>query len=162
MNAKTLRIMPCLMLLACCLGTPAVSGFYDPSIQRWVNRDPIGESGGRNLYKFVHNSPTRYIDPNGQFVFRLCQVMSCQRKINKWASDCKKNLPNCDNAEFDDEWPGQMKRAECLGFRKDLVKQCIDNADEMIKGCSGAVNPVPPPIIPWRDLWLARHPGASK
>jgi hypothetical protein len=71
MNAKTLRIMPCLVLLACCLGTPAVSGFYDPSIQRWVNRDPIGEKGGFNLYGFSGNVPTLKIDRDGRSPIHL-------------------------------------------------------------------------------------------
>ena len=39
--------------------------FYDPNLQRWPNRDPIGERGGMNLYRFVGNSPVRRIDPVG-------------------------------------------------------------------------------------------------
>jgi RHS repeat-associated protein len=30
--------------------------FYDPNLQRWPNRDPIGELGGFNLYGFVGNN----------------------------------------------------------------------------------------------------------
>jgi RHS repeat-associated protein len=36
--------------------------FYEPSFQRWVNRDPIGIKGGVNLYGFVQNRPNRTID----------------------------------------------------------------------------------------------------
>jgi len=39
--------------------------FYDPNLQRWVNRDPIQEVGGRNLYGFVDNSPASRVDPVG-------------------------------------------------------------------------------------------------
>jgi len=39
--------------------------FYDPNLQRWLNRDPIGEYGGINLYGFVNNNPLRYVDPYG-------------------------------------------------------------------------------------------------
>jgi RHS repeat-associated protein len=39
--------------------------FYDPTLQRWLNRDPIFEAGGINLYGFVRNQPTRRIDPFG-------------------------------------------------------------------------------------------------
>ncbi len=35
--------------------------FYDPNNQRWLNRDPIEERGGYNLYAFVDNNPR--IDP---------------------------------------------------------------------------------------------------
>jgi RHS repeat-associated protein len=39
--------------------------FYDPALQRWLNRDPLGETGGINLYEFVGNSPANYLDPLG-------------------------------------------------------------------------------------------------
>jgi len=32
---------------------------------KWPNRDPLEESGGLNLYTFVLNSPTRYVDRDG-------------------------------------------------------------------------------------------------
>ena len=41
--------------------------FYDPVNQRWLNRDPIEESGGANIYAFVGNSPTEQIDALGLF-----------------------------------------------------------------------------------------------
>jgi hypothetical protein len=28
---------------------------YDPTIQRWIQLDPIGEQGGLNLYGYVGN-----------------------------------------------------------------------------------------------------------
>jgi len=39
--------------------------YYNPSTGRWINRDPIEEDGGLNLYGFVGNSPLNYIDPLG-------------------------------------------------------------------------------------------------
>jgi RHS repeat-associated protein len=39
--------------------------FYDPATQRWLNRDPIGEAGGVNLYGYVGNNPIDLIDPFG-------------------------------------------------------------------------------------------------
>jgi RHS repeat-associated protein len=39
--------------------------FYDPLAQRWVNRDPIGEAGGINLYGFAGNVPVNCVDPFG-------------------------------------------------------------------------------------------------
>jgi RHS repeat-associated protein len=38
---------------------------YDPSLGRWLSRDPIGEAGGINLYGYVANHPTKLIDPLG-------------------------------------------------------------------------------------------------
>ena len=39
--------------------------FYDPNTQRWLNRDPIEERGGYNLYRAMLNSPSTRIDPLG-------------------------------------------------------------------------------------------------
>jgi RHS repeat-associated protein len=39
--------------------------FYSPGMSRWLNRDPIGEAGGVNLYQFVGNVPTSALDPLG-------------------------------------------------------------------------------------------------
>jgi len=39
--------------------------FYSPNWQRWLNRDPMGEEGGLNLYGYVGGDPIRYYDPLG-------------------------------------------------------------------------------------------------
>ena len=40
--------------------------FYRPDLGRWLNRDPIEEEGGENLYAFCDNSPILYIDILGE------------------------------------------------------------------------------------------------
>jgi len=45
--------------------------FYDPNLQRWLNRDPIGEDGGINLYEFLSNDPMYALDPYGLALFGL-------------------------------------------------------------------------------------------
>jgi uncharacterized protein RhaS with RHS repeats len=44
--------------------------FYEPSLQRWINRDPIAESGGINLYGFVGNDPANCVDQFGWLNYR--------------------------------------------------------------------------------------------
>jgi RHS repeat-associated protein len=39
--------------------------FYVPLLGRWINRDPIGESGGDNLYDFVKASTFNHVDSLG-------------------------------------------------------------------------------------------------
>ncbi len=39
--------------------------WYDPSSGRWISKDPIGISGGLNLYEFCGSNPVNFIDPGG-------------------------------------------------------------------------------------------------
>jgi RHS repeat-associated protein len=39
--------------------------YYDVQQARWLTRDPIGQSGGINLYGYVGNNPIGAVDPSG-------------------------------------------------------------------------------------------------
>jgi RHS repeat-associated protein len=39
--------------------------YYEPNYQRWLNRNPIQEAGGINLYQFVDNNPINEVDIDG-------------------------------------------------------------------------------------------------
>ena len=36
--------------------------YYSATLGRWINRDPIGDLGGANVYAYVGNSPTNRTD----------------------------------------------------------------------------------------------------
>ena len=44
--------------------------FYDPNLQRWLNRDPIFEKRGINLYTYARNSPVAYSDFLGLTLYK--------------------------------------------------------------------------------------------
>ncbi len=39
--------------------------YYDSTFQRWINRDPIGERGGIDLYQFLNNDSPNFFDSFG-------------------------------------------------------------------------------------------------
>src|SRR5688500_1474644 len=42
--------------------------YYDPKAGRFVGKDPVGFAGGDvNLYGYVFNAPTNFIDPFGLY-----------------------------------------------------------------------------------------------
>lgn len=76
------RIFLPLVVTAVLLSIISAKAFYDPSIGRWVNRDPLGDIAspvnkiyldgdvgemleGPNLYAFVRNNPVDNADPFG-------------------------------------------------------------------------------------------------
>jgi RHS repeat-associated protein len=42
--------------------------YYEPGLQRWINRDPIQERGGVNLFGFTYNTPINLFDRDGRVV----------------------------------------------------------------------------------------------
>ena len=45
--------------------------FYSPSLMRWLNRDPIEENGGKNLYLFCGGNPISNYDKDGCAYFAI-------------------------------------------------------------------------------------------
>ncbi|MBK9126274.1 MAG: hypothetical protein IPM13_00520 [Phycisphaerales bacterium] len=84
-----------LAVLAAFMVVDSALAYYNPSTGRFINRDPVGESGARmiqavaaragtgfiprdpmatgndNLYAFVRNSPPNLVDPDGQLPLDL-------------------------------------------------------------------------------------------
>jgi len=40
--------------------------YYNPETGTWLSKDPIGISGGLNLYTFCGNNPVMFVDPSGE------------------------------------------------------------------------------------------------
>jgi hypothetical protein len=47
------------------VASSSANGFYNPSQGRWLNRDPVQEYGGKNIYGCVDNAIANATDPLG-------------------------------------------------------------------------------------------------
>ena len=53
--------------------------YYNPQIGRFINEDPIGLTGGLNMYGFVDNNSLNYDDP-----FGLDKLKDFGEEMRKW------------------------------------------------------------------------------
>ena len=51
-----------IIFLGLFLSAQMASAWYSPPTQRWINRDPVEEAGGYNLYGFANNDPVDRLD----------------------------------------------------------------------------------------------------
>ena len=82
--------------------------YYNPSLGRWINRDPIEEEGGWNLYGFVKNIPIKLHDLHGL-------VDCCGHK------EYNKNSQCCINNKIENK------------ISDDAGEKCCSNEIEMIE-----------------------------
>jgi RHS repeat-associated protein len=54
---------------------------YDPVMGRWINRDPIEEQGGLNIYGSTNNSPLSIYDNLGLWVLKSNSDKNAARRI---------------------------------------------------------------------------------
>ena len=82
--------------------------FYSPQLGRWLSRDPIGETGGENLYLFVENQSLIHQDFAGlapnctqEEIERIADADPLINKILKiMAARKAKGLPKCNKPKL--------------------------------------------------------------
>ncbi len=81
--------------------------YYSPSLGRFINRDPIGEAGGQNLYGFVGNDPVNNWDYLGMTDHKKCQNPDdpecAEDKEDKEDKDDSEDIEAFDPFEVNDE-----------------------------------------------------------
>jgi RHS repeat-associated protein len=107
---------------------------YDPTLQRWLNRDPLAEPGheglrhgrssvhgaGPNLYAFVDNNPAESIDAFGMgglnyLGSRIYQQMKCEQQGGIWASPTQQEFGGNSGACVNNCMTARMYEASVLG-----------------------------------------------
>ena len=91
--------------------------FYAPALMRWLNRDPIGEQGGANLYGFCGNNPLGNYDFKGYAYFAV-------RKLSGFPFDLNSKMVHYLNGRFTDKHNIQILH-EHLFFQDGKFPQSI-------------------------------------
>jgi RHS repeat-associated protein len=104
--------------------------WYVPELQRWVNRDPIEERGGKNLYAFVGNDPIGLYDLDGRapplVIGGGLVVVTVGRVVVVLTIACF-SYPPCAKAAIDNAIEAAKKlRDLCRRTRRDCDKEWDD------------------------------------
>jgi RHS repeat-associated protein len=149
--------------------------FYDPNLQRWPNRDPIGEKDGINFYAMVRNNPIMLVDALGLLAGELCVRSNCKGQDLSRFTYLAEKEPPCeeDRAAGQDEGrkkprflpnPGECVDADAVYFPGGAIK--IGDLGAVDIDCSSVLKGhhfpfwgdgarwnygVPTPPVPWPD-----------
>jgi RHS repeat-associated protein len=102
---------------------------YDPSVGRWVSKDPILFDGdGPNLYAYVLNDPVNRIDSNGE------GFLDCGKAVAKYLEcigEGDRSLKNREdenacNPDAGHDKAIEQKRNRCEALRQKAFKACKD------------------------------------
>lgn len=88
--------------------------YYNPSMGRWLSRDPIGERGGLNRYGFVNNQPSIAVDLLGLDQYKV---------ICSAANELDNRIDTLRAANPDDARLGFLQIQECI-LRKLCFGSC--------------------------------------
>ncbi len=109
---------------------------YNPSLGRWLTRDPIGYEGSEwDLYEYCRSRPLEHFDPEG------LKERDCTQELRDCHADAADYYEYCIENEGND----------CLGALKRDMKTCRQNAKDCLEEkkdldrCRQRV-PVPDPI----------------
>ena len=69
----------------------AVWRIYDPSTGRWINRDPIREQGGWNLYAYCGGNPVMFNDSTGENRRRYVMLLHAWIEVDTYDSNGQVN-----------------------------------------------------------------------
>jgi RHS repeat-associated protein len=93
--------------------------YYHPQTGRWINRDPIEEEGGLNLYGFVGNDAVRGWDKLG-LVLGWGYGNYCGFRRRPYLEDCNNKKPN----------PNPVDEVDAACFKHDC---CLARFSDVLK-----------------------------
>jgi RHS repeat-associated protein len=117
---------------------------YNPNLQRWLTRDPIGEQGGINLYGYVNNNPVNQVDPLGLWSPGAHDCM-LEHAFNGEISESDINILKKSSRDFDKAHQGSddsymhsmrekgQKTEDAIKLRNDFVADRLKQARDANK-----------------------------
>jgi RHS repeat-associated protein len=122
--------------------------FYLPLLGRWINRDPIAERGGVNLYTFVQNQTINALDLFGLSALPKDLDEPCTEVADKGNVKTITSVKTWSAAKEQPDWEAKGKNATKmeLGF--------IQTGGKLVTGAAGKVTDLAVPSL--YNSWKAK------
>jgi integrase/recombinase XerD len=112
--------------------------YYDPLTGRWPSRDPIGETGGVNLYGFVGNNGVNYVDGLGHRIVTDDENEAYRKQIKEalelltgaeleWTKYNSPSKSCCDGFDEKKGWMLQKKKDGTVENMWNRIKESIES-----------------------------------
>ena len=112
--------------------------WYDAETGRWLSKDPIGLSGGLNLYVFCGDAPILFRDPNGELLPQIAAAVGVAAIfyiIYRHAVNMKRKMENAD-----------------INDLRDVTSSAIDCAEDTMTSITPVFGPpLPDATLPLTD-----------
>jgi hypothetical protein len=149
MKSRMQTLLHGLALLALFSTANVASAYYDPGVQRWINRDPIRDAAFQsltlrhprrdarqyNLSNFLEGAPSNKRDHWGLLVFNGCSQKEKDDITNVLRESCGK-AKSCALLQCDSQGPNRGIGHIC-DYSKDFNITCAGEDDEKCKGNCG-------------------------
>ena len=127
---------------------------YDPSLGRYIQADPIGLAGRRNVYGYVKNRPLYFSDPLGlKFVYKKnvspAEKKAFERALQKGidaGGSTKKMIEELAGSprRFLLRFPKEGEKAEFASGGRLLIPEVICNPENNWRNSDSNADPLPP------------------
>jgi hypothetical protein len=149
MKTQVSPVLWALALLALFSASNLASAYYDPGVQRWINRDPIRDSAFQsrtarhprradrewNLFSFLEGGPSNKRDHWGLLVFNGCTQKE-KDDITKALKDSCSKAKSCALLKCDSQGPNRGIGHIC-DYSKSFNITCAGEDDAKCKGNCG-------------------------
>jgi RHS repeat-associated protein len=122
--------------------------FYVPMLGRWINRDPIGEIGGVNLYTFVQNQTINALDLFGLSALPKDLDEPCTEVADKGNVKTITSVKTWSAAKEQPDWEAKGKNATKMGLG------FIQTGGKLVTGAAGKVTDLAVPSL--YNSWKAK------
>ncbi|MCW5552483.1 MAG: RHS repeat-associated core domain-containing protein [Verrucomicrobiae bacterium] len=112
--------------------------YYEPNLQRWLNRDPIEEAGGFNLYGFVFNDPLCFVDewghsPKGHHYVPQSLCRDLPQTLQNVFDEPESRIDHLDYKDHNRKPYNGVKEADCRRAVKDELDDFLKQKGKNFK-----------------------------